>query len=182
VNAWKSPVQYLFQVLAAEECDALIQLAETLGFESARIDGPAEGPHGFRAEDGRDNARAAIEDVSIAALLWERLAQRIEPAEGVRALGINERLRFYRYDPGQSFPPHTDGFFERDGARSRQTLLVYLNEDFDGGETCFPSTQTLCQPVRGGALIFPHTLLHDGRAVTRGRKYVLRTDVMYAAE
>ena len=29
------------------------------------------------------------------------------------------------------------------------------------------------------ALIFDHFLLHEGAAVTRGRKYVLRSDVMY---
>jgi hypothetical protein len=29
------------------------------------------------------------------------------------------------------------------------------------------------------ALIFEHQLLHEGAAVTQGRKYVLRSDVMY---
>ena len=29
------------------------------------------------------------------------------------------------------------------------------------------------------ALIFEHELLHEGAAVTAGRKYVLRSDVMY---
>ncbi len=35
------------------------------------------------------------------------------------------------------------------------------------------------QPQRGKALIFAHRQLHEGAAVVRGRKYVLRSDVMY---
>ena len=31
-----------------------------------------------------------------------------ETIEGWRAVGVNERLRFYRYDPGQQFDWHTD--------------------------------------------------------------------------
>jgi hypothetical protein len=34
-------------------------------------------------------------------------------------------------------------------------------------------------PVKGMALLFHHPVLHRGDAVTAGRKYVLRTDVMY---
>ena len=34
-------------------------------------------------------------------------------------VGLNERLRFYRYDVGQQFDWHLDGYFERpDGDRS----------------------------------------------------------------
>ena len=32
------------------------------------------------------------------------------------------------------------------------------------------------------ALFFEHAIHHKGEAVIQGRKYVLRTDVMYAAE
>ena len=42
---------------------------------------------------------------------------------------MNERLRFYRYDIGQQFDWHYDGYFERDnGERSYLTLMVYLND------------------------------------------------------
>ena len=34
-------------------------------------------------------------------------------------------------------------------------------------------------PERGKALVFYHRQLHEGMPVVRGRKYVLRTDVMY---
>jgi hypothetical protein len=35
------------------------------------------------------------------------------------------------------------------------------------------------KPKQGMGLLFHHPLLHRGDAVAAGRKYVLRTDVMY---
>jgi len=61
--------------------------------------------------------------------------------------------------------------------------MVYLNDDFTGGETIFytePGTVRLSvRPERGLALIFVHRQWHAGAPVLAGRKYVLRTDVMY---
>jgi hypothetical protein len=56
--------------------------------------------------------------------------------------------------------------------------MVYLNDDFTGGETRF--TQGVVKPAKGMALVFVHQLFHQGDVVTSGRKYVVRTDVMYA--
>jgi prolyl 4-hydroxylase len=59
--------------------------------------------------------------------------------------------------------------------------MIYLNEDFAGGETTFPEWDVCITPKTGMMLLFRHELLHAGEAVTRGRKYVLRSDVMYSA-
>lgn len=102
------------------------------------------------------------------------------------AIGVNERLRFYRYDVGQQFDWHRDGYFERDyGERSVLTFMIYLNEEFTGGETTIEGLTSAglsddkVVPKTGLALVFAHPLLHKGEPVTEGRKYVLRTDVMY---
>lgn len=174
------PFIHLFpEALNHEECRALIELGEALGFESARIESAPDGPHGFQAPQGRDNTRAAIEDATIAALLWSRLSGKLPLWRGRSPLGINERLRFYRYDPGQSFPLHTDGFHATDAIRSELTLLVYLNAEFEGGETVFTDSKKHFQPATGAALVFPHDLWHEGRPLRTGRKYVLRTDLMF---
>jgi hypothetical protein len=34
-------------------------------------------------------------------------------------------------------------------------------------------------PAKGMALLFRHELFHEGSALAKGRKYVLRSDVMY---
>jgi len=82
-----------------------------------------------------------------------------------------------------------------EGTRSRLTFIVYLNDDFEGGATTFfvpsaGSEGTLeSRPVKpriGSASVWNHgdtgvPLLHEGSSVVSGTKYLLRTDVVYAA-
>ena len=64
--------------------------------------------------------------------------------------------------------------------------MFYLNDDFNGGETVFKigrredDNYYTVKPKTGSVLFFMHRQLHTGSVVTRGTKYVLRTDVMYA--
>ena len=59
--------------------------------------------------------------------------------------------------------------------------MVYLNEGFEGGATALHQSRPslLITPKRGMALVFYHRQLHEGMPVVKGRKYVLRTDVIY---
>jgi len=102
-------------------------------------------------------------------------------------VGLNERLRFLRYDPGQKFVPHTDGQYRRQdgsGEKSFITVQLYLNEGFKGGETTFIDTNNakhrVSFPIKTGmVLLFEHRIVHEGTAVKEGRKYLMRTNVMY---
>jgi predicted 2-oxoglutarate/Fe(II)-dependent dioxygenase YbiX len=58
-------------------------------------------------------------------------------------------------------------------------LLLYLDDDFDGGQTDFPEQHLTVAPRAGDALWFQHAVLHEGKPITRGTKHVLRTDVLY---
>ncbi len=163
-------------VLTRGECQQYIALTEQAGYAAATINTNK----GFELRpDIRNNERVILDDFEIAQNLWQRVAAQIPPVlEGRQALGLNERLRFYRYDVGQYFAPHYDGAFHRDnGEQSLLTFMIYLNGDFAGGETNFG--EIMIRPETGMALIFEHHLLHEGCAVTKGRKYVLRSDVMY---
>jgi prolyl 4-hydroxylase len=98
----------------------------------------------------------------------------------MQVVGANERLRCYRYAPGQRFKPHFDGSFARDhDERSLLTFMVYLNDDFEGGETALLDLDQMVAPKTGSALLFQHPILHEGCTVTRGVKYALRSDIMY---
>ena len=57
--------------------------------------------------------------------------------------------------------------------------MLYLDDDFDGGETDFPQQGTKIAPRAGHALWFQHMVLHAGLEVTRGVKHALRTDVLF---
>ncbi|HVX10425.1 MAG TPA: 2OG-Fe(II) oxygenase [Pirellulales bacterium] len=166
-------------LLTPAECAEYIDLGEAQGFAPAPING-AFGP-AYRPEV-RNNERVMLDDPDRAAKLCAQAWPWIPKQLGLwRAVGVNERLRLYRYDPGQQFAWHTDGSFERpNGEKSWLTFMVYLNEGFDGGRTVFSSVQIA--PEQGMALFFKHELRHKGETVLQGRKYVLRTDVMYVLD
>ncbi len=136
----------------------------------------------------RDNLIAIVRDPEVGATLWARIAPHVPatmstawdgPRRSATAHGLFEPLRVYRYDVGHHFGLHNDQSYTRGDARSLLTLLVYLDDDFDGGETEFPDEHQTIAPSTGDALWFQHALLHAGKQVTRGTKYVLRTDVLY---
>lgn len=162
--------------LPVDRCQELIELACERGFEEAAV---GTSRHTVRMEHLRNNDRLIWDHPGWAASLWERLAPQV-PQEhfGLVPVGLNERLRFYRYEPGHKFDWHADGSFRRDnGERSVYTVLLYLNGGFGGGETLFEGTKVT--PEAGLLCFFLHRLRHKGAEVTEGTKYVLRSDVMY---
>lgn len=163
-------------VLTPEECQEYIAFTEGIGYGDAPI---TAGGEFVMRPDIRNNARVIVDDEARAAELWQRVRSEVPRfLEGRQAIGLNERFRFYRYDPGERFAPHTDGAFRREnGEESLLTIMVYLNGGFTGGETNFGEVWVVPEP--GLVLIFDHHLLHEGSEVTSGRKYVLRSDVMY---
>ena len=175
------------QFLSVPECDEWIRVGESNGFEDAPVTtgrGPA------MMKDVRNNDRVMFDDIDRAQELYRRLSPHLAPSfkKKWEPVGMNERLRLYRYDVGQKFDWHFDGRFERStGERSFFTFMVYLNQDFEGGTTSFTIDQSSSSsgrmvrvtPKTGMALLFHHPILHRGDPVIAGRKYVLRTDVMY---
>jgi hypothetical protein len=166
-------------VMGAAECQEAIARTEQIGFDAAPITTAA----GFvMRPDIRNNERVMFDDVALAAELFGRIRSALpERLSGRRPVGVNERFRCYRYEPGQRFAPHYDGSYERSGTeRSELTFMVYLNDGFTGGQTAFHDFDVEVAPRPGLALLFQHRLLHEGCAVRSGVKYVLRSDVMYA--
>lgn len=157
-----------------EECDAWIRRTEAMGYEDAPVS-TARGPQMLK--DIRNNTRVMFDDVQASEQIWARAAPYCINLVGLTPCGLNERLRFYRYEPTEQFDWHRDGWFEREGERSYLTFMVYLNEGFVGGATEFPAVAVT--PRAGLAIFFVHTLIHRGAPLHEGRKYVLRTDVMF---
>jgi len=163
-------------VLDPAECQEMRRLADEIGFTEA----PITTAVGFvMMPEVRNNTRVMLDDRARAKWLWERVGPHLPPRpEGQRAVGVNERFRFYRYEPGQHFDWHRDGAFRRSHLEwSTLTLIVYLNEDYEGGRTELADIGPI-EPRVGRAIVFPHRILHRGAPVERGTKVVMRTDVM----
>lgn len=161
--------------LSEKECKSLILLSENKGYEEARIN---VGGVQSMFKNIRNNLRLLHEDKTLAATYWQRLKPFCPDFDSSSPIGLNELFRFYKYTPKQRFKKHRDGSFKRnDMEQSQITFLLYLNDDYQGGETWFEEVTIV--PKTGTALCFYHELWHEGCAVTEGIKYALRSDVMY---
>src|SRR4029453_5716558 len=96
------------------------------------------------------------------------------------------------YSPGEQIQNHFDfvdpkstsdyaGEMARNGQRMI-TFLIYLNDDYEGGETAFPELGFSHRGRRGDGLFFVNAhpdlapdlrMLHAGRATTRGEKWLV---------
>jgi predicted 2-oxoglutarate/Fe(II)-dependent dioxygenase YbiX len=162
--------------LSAPACAQLIATSENIGYKEAEVNLSS----GAQMMKGlRNNYRALHSDQALADDLWEKLRGFCpEQIDGTYAVGLNEQFRFYKYESAQRFKRHLDGRFRRnEQEESRITFMIYLNDDFEGGETAFD--HVTIQPATGTALCFIHEQKHEGCPVTRGIKYALRSDVIY---
>lgn len=164
--------------LTFAECELEIARCENIGFSDA----PILTPSGPVVNKGmRNNTRVIIDDFNIAAKMYEKVKEYL-PESYLNPTGVNERFRYYRYEPGQFFDWHFDAPYKT----SRLTFMVYLNDGFTGGETVFHLGETWQEgntisviPEQGMALLFTHNVLHRGATVNSGKKYVMRSDIMY---
>ncbi|MEN0045618.1 MAG: 2OG-Fe(II) oxygenase [Bacteroidota bacterium] len=162
--------------LSSKECEDLILFSEMKGYEEATV----SLREGARMMKGiRNNYRLIYQDEKLATQYWRRLADYCPPKIAANiAIGLNEQFRFYKYEPHQRFKRHVDGRFRRSEIEeSRITFMIYLNDNFTGGETRFD--KITIKPKIGTALCFIHEQKHEGSSVEKGVKYVLRSDVMY---
>ena len=171
----------LINLLSPEECGSLIKMTEAIGYsEDAAVSLPRSIRHNHSFTWVADDATNQI--------IWDRcqalMDDRQQCFSGRPALGLNARFRFYRYQQGDFFAPHTDGAWP--GSRvienkmvhnayhdrfSQLSFLIFLSDDFSGGATQFyvkatdpelPSGRSRAvnivdvrTPI-GGALAFPH--------------------------
>ena len=62
--------------------------------------------------------------------------------------GLNHRMRFLKYDPGDFFEMHSDGSYVDGQDQSLLTLMLYLNDCGDGGDFEGGGTTFVCQEAR----------------------------------
>jgi hypothetical protein len=202
----------ILNVFTPRECQNIVAAAEAAGFipDTPIRQGVSEAESSVLAHNFYWLIDEALERV-----VWERVREYVpEQVGGKKARCLNRRFRVYRYVPGAEYRAHIDGAWPPSGIcptsgkyvydssppeakqSSLFTFLIYLNADFEGGETTFflPAAREgvlnayPVKPVQGAVLMFPHgegedggmlPLLHEGTGVKKGAKYVIRTDVCY---
>lgn len=137
----------------------------------------------------RTNTTATF-DLLEADLVQILLQARMAAAAGVPFAHL-ESLAVLHYDVGEQITPHYDFVdpdapdYERQIARDGQrvvTFLVYLNDDYEGGETRFPRLGVSHRGVAGEGLFFTNAQpsgasdlrsIHAGCPPTSGEKWIV---------
>ena len=184
----KFKIWEIYNLLSEAECNRIIQISKQGGFVEAQVlknDGTAGNNDYVRK--GKVSWLRKNRDLLIGKL--SRITSKITniPVEN------QETLQVAKYDPGDMFTSHYDPCIPENqsekscesenfyaGARIA-TLLVYLNDEFTGGETAFPAIPFTVRPQRGKAILFWNTdeneilheeALHRGKEVISGEKYI----------
>lgn len=197
LTAWRSPPP--LRVLSA---DPQIRAAED--FVSPAVCGWIVGrakdrlqPATVSSNQGEGEVRAQIRtnshagfDLMAADLILLIVRERMAAGCGldVRAMEAAQALH---YAPGEEYRPHFDFLRPELDAHAAtlaalgqrtHTVLVYLNDDYEGGETEFPQLQIKHRGHTGGLLTFRNVdasgrpdrrMLHAGLAPTSGEKWLL---------
>jgi len=161
-------------------CTWIIQRAQPK-LEAARLKGGAQHAN-YRTSSGA--GFSLLESDIILQMVNARAADAIGTP-----LQNQEPTNVLNYKQGEEYKPHVD-FITASGANASElaavgqrvaTVLIYLNDDYEGGETDFPTLQWKFKGKPGDALVFwnvseagepDRRTLHAGLPVTRGEKWL----------
>ncbi|NND43679.1 MAG: hypothetical protein HKN58_00035 [Xanthomonadales bacterium] len=102
-----------------------------------------------------------------------------------------EKPQLLRYEPGGRYAMHADSEILLNQPRAwfknidrDISLLIYLNDDFDGGTLEFTKFNYIFRPRVGDLVFFPsdHRYLHEAMPVTRGLRWVIVSWAAFADE
>lgn len=142
--------------LTAAECDWLAEVTEPWLQPSVVVD-PATGrmvSNPIRTSDGAQFG--VVRDYPVVSAINRRIA-----ALSATDLDQGEPLQVLRYRPGAEYKPHYDAL-PAGGNQRVATVLVYLTDDYEGGETAFLRTGLSFRGRKGDALLF-RNVRPDGR-------------------
>jgi prolyl 4-hydroxylase len=144
---------------------------------------------GLKLDPMRTNTTAVL-TIAETDFVVQLVRARIAAAAGVPFDAL-EPAEILHYSVGETYKPHVDFFHPslpnfaeemRQKGQRIKTCLVYLNDDFESGETEFSRIGVKFRGRRGEALVFDNVLpngtgdmntVHTGRPPTRGEKWLL---------
>ena len=176
-------VQVFDGFLTDAECDHIIALADSKMAPSSVVDG-ATGESVANPVRTSYNTFLAKNSDQVIADVDARCSQLTGiPEENA------EHLQVIRYKEGQKYEPHYDSFDPNEpgskvtlarGGQRTTTVLLYLCDVEEGGETVFPHKNAQVTPKKGRAVLFKSTYpdgtldpdaLHGSNPVIKGIKY-----------
>ncbi|WP_242221407.1 2OG-Fe(II) oxygenase [Bacillus cereus group sp. BfR-BA-01380] len=162
----------LANVLSDEECEMLIQMSKNK-MKRSKI-GVSR-----KINDIRTSSGTFLEESEVTTRIERRIASimNVPTKHG-------EGLQILKYTVGQEYKAHYDFFAENSAAANNNrmsTLVIYLNDVEEGGETFFPKLNLSVSPKKGMAVYFEYfyqdaslnkLTLHGSAPVTKGEKWI----------
>ncbi|MFQ6229382.1 2OG-Fe(II) oxygenase [Nocardia sp. NPDC002869] len=172
-------------VLSADECDHIIDMSASRLQRSATID-PATGLFEEAETRTSESLTLGISENPVIDKVERRISALINcPVEN------GEGLQVVRYRTGGQYMRHFDFYSPTDpgsiahvsgGGQRTATLIIYLNDVEDGGETFFPDPDISFSPRKGQAVYFRYfnkrgqldpATIHAGLPVLAGDKWIM---------
>lgn len=179
------PVVAVFDgLLSEQECDELIRLSRVKLQRSTIVD-PQSGHERFIDARSSHGTFFAINETAFIAGIDGRISELLRwPVEN------GEGLQILNYRVGGEYKTHFDFFPPGDpgssahlakGGQRVSSLVIYLNDVQQGGETIFPEIHLSVVPRKGSAVYFEYCnergqvdarTLHGGKPVLAGEKWI----------
>ena len=182
----------LYNFFSPEECDSIIEKTEKIGYRDL---------YGY-SKNYRNNKRIIVNSSCIIGEMQSRISNFIDNqlliddnCETLIKIPINNGtwkfsylnpyLRLCKYNKCNKFEKHIDSGYNPNiyNERTFKTCMVYLNDKFLGGSTRFYDYNNNIilelKPKKGMCLVFNQNILHDGQIILEGKKYIMRTDMIY---
>lgn len=171
-------------VLSDEECETLIDMSSTKLKRSTTVD-PVSGAPIFEERRSSYGTFFLTGENEFIAKLDRRIGELMN-----WPVANGEGIQILNYHVGGEYKPHYDYFppddagsavHMRQGGQRVASLVMYLNNVEEGGETIFPELGLSICPKRGSAVYFAYTnsrgqidplTYHGGAPVKRGEKWI----------
>lgn len=162
-----------FRALSDDDCDWILRKADELQWYHSKIARDHDVTYDAEADIRNSLSLKPEEFLEHFPGLHDRLAETAIPkikeyfhAEFARLDG----LHLIRYPEGGYFAVHTDRsphFPDR-----IYSLICYVDDDYQGGETAFPSLEVMVKGRKGWGVVFPADLMHSGMPIAEGVKTI----------
>lgn len=120
----------------------------------------------------------------------KKVKKKIAKSFGLDGKGM-EKMQLQKYPEGGYYKEHFDAksedHYQKDKSFSQRkySIIIYLNDDFIGGETVFPKKNISVKPLQGRLLLFSNMLnetnhvhpfsSHLSNKIVKGEKWILST-------
>ena len=167
--------------LTKKECNYIVKLIDKNNHKSTVAN---QNKDGYEEHSRNSSTTFLPPEDKIVKEVQKRIAEELN-----LDVSLGEGIQGQLYEPGQYFKPHHDWFSGSDLERHckltgnrTHTLMIYLNEGFEGGKTDFPAIEFTAQPKTGRAVTWNNLkkdgtgdpdALHEGQTVTKGKKYII---------